>query len=221
MAEKIPLGATLADVGSDHGYLPIYLCENGKIKSAIATDINRGPVKNAEENIAAHGLENRISTRLCDGMEGLLAGEFDTVSICGMGGELIFRIINNSLVKTCRPKLVLQPMSSIEDMSYLFAKEGFYITDDLWVKDGGHIYRVLCAEYDGTPYEITPLEAHVGRINLSRKDEVTLLYTEKLKRQTEYKIKAKTEGGNSDTAEDLALLEMINKYLEGEGNEVF
>ena len=217
----IPQGAVLADIGSDHGYLPIYLCESGKIKSAIATDINRGPVKNAEDNIAAHGLENRISTRLCDGMEGLLAGEFDAVSVCGMGGELIFRIINNSLVRSCRPKLILQPMSSIEDMSYLFAQEGFQILDDLWLKDGVHIYRVMLVEYTGEPYHITPLDAYIGRINLLRRDEVTLLCIEKLKRQAEYKIKAKTEGGNQNIGEESALLNMINKYLEGENDEVF
>lgn len=217
----IPQGAILADIGSDHGYLPIYLCESGKIKSAIATDINTGPVKNAEDNIAAHGLEKRISTRLCDGMAGLSSGEFDTVSICGMGGELIFRIINNSLVKSCRPKLIIQPMSSIEDMSYLFAREGFQILDDLWIKDGGHIYRIMCAEYTGKPYEITPLDAYVGSINLSRRDEATLLYVEKLKRQTEYKIKAKTEGGNHNIEEETVLLGMINKYLKGESHEIF
>lgn len=217
----IPQGAVLADIGSDHGYLPIYLCESGKIKSAIATDINKGPVKNAEDNIAAHGLENRISTRLCDGMAGLFAGEFDAVSVCGMGGELIFRIINNSLVKTCRPKLILQPMSSIEDMSRLFAGEGFLILDDLWVKDGGHIYRVMLVEYTGEPYHITPLDAHIGRINLSRRDEVTLLCIEKLKRQTEYKIKSKTEGGNHNIAEERELLNMITKYLERENDEIF
>ena len=158
-------------------------------------------------------MSHRISTRLCDGMDGLAEGEFDTVSVCGMGGELIFRIINIPLVKTVRPKLILQPMSSYEDMSYLMAQNGFRIYDDMWLQEGVHIYRIMCVEYSGTPYDLTPLEAHVGRINLSRADGATLCYVKKLKRQTEYKIKAKTEGGNSDTIEDAALLEEINKYL--------
>ena len=132
------MGSRLADIGSDHAYLPIYLCQRDLILSAIATDVNAGPVKNAEENIALHGLENKISARIGDGMEELDPLEYDTVSVCGMGGELIFRIINNEKVKRFRPKLILQPMSSIQDLSYLIRRIGL-------VK-GEH------ADYDTNPY---------------------------------------------------------------------
>ena len=209
------MGSRLADIGSDHAYLPIYLCQRDLILSAIATDVNSGPVKNAEENIALHGLENKISARIGDGMEELDPSEYDTVSVCGMGGELIFRIINNEKVKRFRPKLILQPMSSIQDLSYLMAEHGFRIYDDLWIKDAGHIYRIMCVEYSGAPYTVTSLEAHVGAINLQRRDEVTLLYVERLKEQMEYKIKAKTQGASCDVSQDVALLEMINDYLSG------
>ncbi|MBO5745020.1 MAG: SAM-dependent methyltransferase [Clostridia bacterium] len=195
--------------------MPIYLCQRDLILSAIATDVNAGPVKNAEENIALHGLENKISARIGDGMEELDPLEYDTVSVCGMGGELIFRIINNEKVKRFRPKLILQPMSSIQDLSYLMAEHGFRIYDDLWIKDAGHIYRIMCVEYSGAPYTVTSLEAYVGAINLQRRDEVTLLYVERLKEQTEYKIKAKTQGASCDVSQDVALLEMINDYLSG------
>lgn len=207
------MGSRLADIGSDHAYLPIYLCEQGIISSAIATDVNRGPVRNAEENIAAHGLGEKISARLGDGMEGLGADEYDTVSVCGMGGELIFRIINNESVRTLRPRLILQPMSSIEDMSRLMSEHGFEIYDDAWVEDGPRIYRIMCVQYTGVPYHITPLEAYVGRINLQRRDEVTVEYVKRLKKQTEYKIKAKTEGGSDLVREDRELLEVIDDYL--------
>lgn len=204
-------------MGSDHAYLPIYLVSMGIAASAIATDVNRGPVKNAEENIAAHGLEDKISARLGDGMEGLDKNDYDTVSVCGMGGELIFRIINNDDVKTLRPNLILQPMSSVEDLSYLMAENGFELYDDQWVTEGEHIYRIMCARYTGAPYKISQLEAYVGRINLDRGDDATLAYVNKLKKQTIYRIKGKSASENGDASAETELLGCIEEYLERRG----
>ena len=208
------MDSRLADIGSDHAYLPIYLMSMGIIKSAIATDVNRGPVKNARENIAAYGFEDKISARLGDGMEGLDKSEYDTVTVCGMGGELIFRIINNDDVKSLRPNLILQPMSSINDLSYLLSEHGYHIYDDLWVSEGEHIYRIMCVRYTGIPYRINILEAYVGAINLERGDGATISYVKRLKRQTEYKIKAKSASESTDPSLERELLELIEKYLE-------
>lgn len=211
------MGSRLADIGSDHAYLPIYLVSKGVVTSAIATDINRGPVKNAEDNIAAHGLEDKISARLGDGMQGLDKNEYDTVSVCGMGGELIFRIINNDDVRSRRPLMILQPMSSIEDLSRLLAEHGFDIFDDEWITEGEHIYRIMCVRYSGVPYTVDPLEAYTGAINLERGDGATLCYLKKLKKQTEYRIKAKSASENQDISQETELLDSINNYLEKRG----
>lgn len=217
VAKKIPLGSRLADIGSDHAYLPIYLVSEGIVRSAIATDVNRGPVKNAEENIKAHGFEEKISARLGDGMEGLDSSEYDTVSVCGMGGELIFRIINNDDVKSLRPNLILQPMSSIEDLSYLLAEHGYEIYDDEWVIEGEHIYRIMCVRYTAEPYKINEIEAYAGAINLKRGDEGTVAYVKRLKKQTQYRLGAKSKSENSDASEEKRLLELIDKYLSERG----
>lgn len=88
-------GCRLADVGTDHAYIPIYLMQNGVIPQAVAMDINQGPLLRATENIRRYGLTGRIETRLSDGLEKLQAGEADTILIAGMGGLLMVRILEN------------------------------------------------------------------------------------------------------------------------------
>ena len=112
VAMLVPKGARLADVGSDHAYLPVYLMQNGCIKEALATDVNEGPIRRAEKNIAKAGYTDRIRTRKCDGLDGVEDFAPDTVSICGMGGELVAAILDkSSYVRQKKPLLLLQPMT--------------------------------------------------------------------------------------------------------------
>ena len=89
----VSYGSRLADVGTDHGYIPIWLTEQGAIRSAVAMDINRGPLLRAQENIRRHRLEEKIKTRLSDGVAELRPGEADSVVIAGMGGSLMVKIL--------------------------------------------------------------------------------------------------------------------------------
>ena len=88
IADLVTCRTVLADVGTDHAHLPVWLCETGKIKSAIAMDVREGPLLRAEESIRLAGLEDRIRLRLSDGLEQLRAGEADSIVIAGMGGIL-------------------------------------------------------------------------------------------------------------------------------------
>ena len=91
-ASLIREGAVLADVGTDHGYVPIYLLEQKKIKSAIAMDINKGPLERAREHIHLYGMDAYIQTRLSDGVAALEKGEADSILIAGMGGGLVMHL---------------------------------------------------------------------------------------------------------------------------------
>lgn len=93
LADMVTPGSRLADVGCDHGYIPIYLCRTGRIPSAIAMDIHEGPLERARQHIEECGLSDRIQTRLSDGLEKLGGDEADTVLIAGMGGCLMCRIL--------------------------------------------------------------------------------------------------------------------------------
>ena len=114
MASMVTTGGILADIGTDHAYVPIALVQRQKIKGAIAMDINEGPLARAQEHIRAARLEEYIQTRLSDGAEALLPNEADSILIAGMGGELILHILTEgeSVCSTAK-ELILQPQSEI------------------------------------------------------------------------------------------------------------
>ena len=205
------MGSRLADIGSDHAYLPIYLCQRDLILSAIATDVNSGPVKNAEENIALHGLENKISARIGDGMEELDPSEYDTVSVCGMGGELIAALLSAEcarFLRTDRVRLILQPMSRSAYLRHYLASEGFDIEDEVIVRDMGRQYEIMCAVYTGVPYTLTPIEAQLGKANIARGGEELAVLCERRLLHLKNLL-----GGTSgkEREETLELIEMLEK----------
>ena len=116
-ADLVPEGARLADVGTDHAYLPACLLMEGKIPSAIAADLREGPLSRARETAAEYGCGDRMAFRLCDGLSGIRPEETDAVVIAGMGGETIAQILEAApWVRTRKIPLVLQPMSSIPEL---------------------------------------------------------------------------------------------------------
>ena len=111
MCEK---GAVVADIGTDHGYLPIYLVQEGIAPSAIAMDLRKGPLDKAKKHICDNCLEDRIQTRLSDGLEKLSANEADIITICGMGGRLIADIVTKGMnVITQNTTLIVSPQSEV------------------------------------------------------------------------------------------------------------
>ena len=116
LADWVPPGARLADVGTDHAYLPVWLVQNGVCPAAIAADLRPGPLEAARRHVAAAGLEDRISLRLGDGLAPVFPGEADDIVIAGMGGETIAAILSAAdWLADARLRLVLQPMSRAEE----------------------------------------------------------------------------------------------------------
>ena len=154
VASAITPGNRVADIGTDHGYVPIYLVEKGKIPSAIAMDVNKGPLERAVRHIREQGLESRISTRLSDGMTELNSHEADTVILAGMGGDLICRILwrRKDLLDE-HPELVLQPQSEWFKVRHALHDLGYRISQEWFLKDEGKYYVIMKAvpgqeEYD-------------------------------------------------------------------------
>ena len=135
----------LADIGTDHGYIPIYAVKNGKCEKAIACDVNKGPLKSAEENIASYGLSAKIETRLSDGLEGLGTGEADTIVIAGMGGFLIRDILERGADRLDgRTTLLLQPMVAVSELREYLIKNGYNIFNEHLAREGDKFYNILC-----------------------------------------------------------------------------
>ncbi len=149
VAAMVSSGGVLADVGTDHGYIPIALIQEQKIKAAIAMDINKGPLARAAENIKAAHLEDYIETRLSDGVAVLDAGEADSIVIAGMGGGLTLHILQDGgQVCASASELILQPQSDIRKVREFLREQQYKITDEDMVCEDGKYYSVMKAVRD-------------------------------------------------------------------------
>lgn len=144
VASMITDGNVLADVGTDHGYVPIALVQEKKIPKAIAMDVNKGPLQRACEHIAAYHLEDYIETRLSDGVERLKVGEVDTILIAGMGGDLVIRILTEGN-EVCRnaKELVLQPQSELEKVRKFLREHKYKLVDEDMIIEDGKYYPMM------------------------------------------------------------------------------
>ena len=131
VASCVEKGAYLADIGTDHAYLPIHLLREGIISGAVACDINAGPIESARMHIAAAGYSDRIDTLLTDGLYGVEPYAPDDILIFGMGGDLIVKILSEApWIKNERIGLILQPMSRVSTLRQWLCENGFLITGE-------------------------------------------------------------------------------------------
>lgn len=162
-------GEAAADVGTDHGHVPIELIARGITARAYAMDVRPGPLSRAKENIKAWGLEEKIETRLSDGLERLKPGEADSVIIAGMGGELIIHILTaGSHMWDSVRQWVLSPHSEVFKVRKWLWEHGFVIVKEAMVLEEGKYYTVLDVRpvSPGTALvkEKTEKEWHYGEI---------------------------------------------------------
>ena len=216
-ADMVPKGSKLADIGSDHAYLPIALCLENKIECALASDINQGPVQAAVSNIAKNSLSGRIEAVRADGLDSAESFSPDCITVLGMGGELIVYILDKApWVKNEKITLILQPMTHPEILAEHLAKEGFDIIDERVVCDGGRddrIYRIIKARFDGKVRILSDAEALIGRINLERLDKTVEAYVNKNIRVLEARISGKGVSG-ADATDEKKLVCELKGYLE-------
>lgn len=144
----------VADIGTDHAYIPIYLVKKGVCGRAIASDINRGPIKKAERNVSLHGLEGRIECRIGPGLNTLKSGEADVAIIAGMGGNLIRDILEERLDLFREfSYVILQPVQNPEVLREYIYKKGYYIIDEELCIDENKYYEIIKIRYDEKTYD--------------------------------------------------------------------
>lgn len=208
-AALVRQGAVFADIGTDHAYLPVFLCESKKISRAIAADIHEGPLETAKKHITAHGLSHMIRTHLANGLAGLEKEGLTDIAICGMGGELIVSILSAApFVKSKDIRLILQPMTHGADLRHYLAREGFAIEEEQVARAAGKYYTCIAACYTGIPYTLTDAEALLGKYllaHLGENADFLALLAEQKKRQ-EKKCKGLRQGGKRDEREEALLL---------------
>ena len=162
-ADLVPAGARLADIGTDHAYLPAALLLEGKIPYAIAADLRHGPLLRAKETAAEYGCRDRMGFRLCDGLKGIRPEETDAIVIAGMGGETIAQILAAApWVRERNVPLVLQPMSSLPDLREWLFQNGYQIEEERLAREEDAIYVVMSVRA-GEMAPLTPAELWAGR----------------------------------------------------------
>ena len=197
-AEYVPQGSTLVDVGTDHAYLPVWLIQNGRVKTpVIAGDINRGPLERARKSAAEYGVENEVVFMLNNGLEGTKDDLAETVVIAGMGGETIMDIINASGWNWEGHTLILQPMSKIYELCRGLYENGFYVEQERLVRDAGEIYRVMMVK-PGQKDMPGDMELYVG--NSDREDPLYKEYVSGLIKKFSRMEKGMSASDKADSA---------------------
>lgn len=157
-------GARVADIGTDHGYLGVYLLQNGLAVHVAACDLRPLPLQKARENAARFGVSAQMDFYLSDGLEKLAPDCADTIVCAGMGGDLIVRILSACpWIRDKAYRLILQPQSAGQALRLWLAENGFALERETLVRDGGFLYTVLCARFDGKARTITPGEQFVSK----------------------------------------------------------
>lgn len=161
LARLVPEGCRLTDVGTDHGYLPVALLQQGRIAAAIASDIGAEPLEHARRTAMQYGVDG-MDFRLCAGLSGVAPEETDVIVIAGMGGETIISILQDApWTADGRHRLLLQPMTKAAALRHWLADNGYTFTDEHLVEDKGRIYPILCVK-GGVFRPLTEAEALCG-----------------------------------------------------------
>ena len=212
-ADFVRRDAVVADIGTDHAYLPVFLIGTNKAKRAVAADINEGPVLRARQNVRQYKMEDKIEVVQTDGLTGLDTKGVTDIAICGMGGELISKILESApFVKDEKIRLILQPMTKSEDLYRYLCENGFSIVDEALVRED-RIYRLICSEYTGkvsTPDDVCCL---LGEKNIENSADLLSEYAaRRIAEFTKKQNGMKTAG--LDTSHEDAIIKELEKYTK-------
>ena len=218
-AEFVRQGARFADIGTDHAYLPLFLLSEGRIQSAVCSDVNEGPLRSARKNARESGFIDRCEFLLTDGAAALSGMGITDYAICGMGGELIADIISRAPhFKEQGVSLVLQPMSRQSFLRKFLGREGFSVVAEGYATDAGRSYVCMQAVYDGTVREIDDTQAEIGAENIKivNKD-MQIRYLESKRASLSRAVEGKRLGGENTKSDEVllsAIEEKIRKVRE-------
>lgn len=211
IADYVHNGAVVADIGTDHGYIPVYLVSKGISSRVIATDINVGPLEKANSYINKESYVETIETRLGDGLKCLLPNEVDTVIIAGMGGILISEILESSkdITQTIK-NFILQPMVASEDLRRYLFNNKYRILDEKLAKEGNKIYEVMLVTH-GEDKIYKDIYYEIGKKLVEKKDKYLEEFLENKIRKTEKILNALS---NNKTMEGKLKYELLKNKNE-------
>lgn len=179
VADLVSNDLVVADIGTDHGYIPIYLVEAEKCKRAFAMDINEGPLLRAKEHIAEHGLTEKIEVRQSDGVKALDVGECESVVVAGMGGALAIKIMEDGRdIFHSLKEFVLQPQSELEKVRQYLCQNGYCVIAEDMVLEDGKFYPMMKV-INGQASEYSMIELRYGKGLLEQKHPILKMFLKK------------------------------------------
>lgn len=201
-------GGIVADIGTDHGYLPIYLIQSGKIQGAIAADIGKKPLENAARSVAQYELTNKITLRISDGLNSFFENDADEFVFAGMGGTLIAEKLRETpWIKNGKYHFIFQPQSRAEDLREFLFSNGFEIGREIATHEGRRYYIAFDAVYTGEIFDFSVADCFLGKLP---KTEDAKTHIEKQISRLQKKYDATAEAGQINTE----LFETIQKLKD-------
>lgn len=214
IAKSLPKDATICDVGSDHGHLPLYLLSSGISKKVIVTDLNPKPLDRAKTALSEAGFFDHAEFYQTDGIEEILPLSPDAFVIAGMGGETVVGILSRALDRVPKgTSFVLQPMTKLPELREFLYESGFQILDETVVFENNKFFPILSVTYRAEPKKRNELFYFFGEHLPKKHSEITFKYYQMLLFQTEAILFGKKKSG-WDVAREEAILQTIHKILE-------
>lgn len=210
-------GNAVADIGTDHAYLPAFLVLNSISPKALACDVRKGPLNNALKTVEQYGINDKITLRLSDGFDEIEPFEAQDFIMCGMGGTLMEELVSRTeWLKDKSKRIIVQPQSHAEDIRRYFAENGFEILFEDACMDSGKIYCAMAAEYTGKTTERNISYIYTGKLPECGKPEAKL-YLENILSRLKTKLEAERLHGSP---ENTAYLEKVTSETEEIINEM-
>ncbi len=216
-ARMVRKGNTVADIGTDHAYLPAYLVLNGISPKALACDVRKGPLDNARKTVEHYGIDDKIILRLSDGFDEIEPFEAQDFIMCGMGGTLMQELVSRAYwLKDSSKRIIVQPQSHAEDIRRFFVENGFKILFEDACTDGGKLYCAMAAEYTDKKINVPISYIYTGKLPECKKPEAKL-YLENIRTRLIKKLEAEKLHGSAENAE---YLEKVTLEMEEIINEM-
>ena len=214
VADLVTAHYKLADIGTDHAYIPIYLTQQKKITEAVALDVNEGPLQRAEEHIRENGLEAEIETRLSNGFQALQPGEVQSAVIAGMGGGLVIRILTEGeeVVRKLE-ECILQPQSEIEKVRAFLLEKGYEFLEEDMVCEDGKYYPMMRVEH-GSMKLPAKGELEYGNPALQRSIGVWSAYLRAEQGKTDVILKTLVDNGQEKSDRYVELLDKRSRMVD-------
>lgn len=211
-------GSAVADIGTDHAYLPVYLVNAGICKGAVASDVRPGPLERARLTARVYGALEKVSFALADGLDGVEPAGADDVVIAGMGGELIAAIVGRcGWLRDPKKHLILQPMTSQEELRRFLCENGFTIEKEAVAseKGGRKLYLVISAHFTGVCAEKDRFYCAVGELwrNLGEDERAYLEYKARLLEKKARGLARAKDAADAEKNEARAAEELSSRIL--------